>query len=149
LNFLIKTWVFCHFFEHLFLIKRALKRCSLSKFFNSSYIKTSFWYTLTFCISNDHYSCNSDPISWNTFSHIISITYKMICSGYLSTWNFLRILLNFHILNIHNLTIWHCNKRILRTSFIVSNSTSANCRNKRIWTWIDFNISDCLAIFAF
>lgn len=123
MNFFIKFWIFCHFFEDLFIMLSVLKRSSLSEFLYTSNINTSLGNTeLVFAhLADNHNASDSDSIPRYTSSNVISIAYKMISSSNLSTGNLFRILLNFHVLHVHNLTIRHCYKWIWRTFFVVSN----------------------------
>lgn len=150
MNFLVKSWIFRHFFEILLLILSILERCSLSCLLYTSDIEAPFRYTmLSFTIAYNHDSCNADPVSRHTLAYIISVSNQMISSCYLTTWNLLWILLNFHILNIHYLTVWHRHKRILGTSLVFTYSTHTNRRYKRMLSRVYVNKFYWLAISAF
>ena len=68
-------------------------------------IEHSLKKVLCFHIIHHHDSCDSHSISWHAFVNIVSVRYESECSSNLTRWDFFRVLLNFKVLCIDDLTL--------------------------------------------
>lgn len=94
INFFTYLGVFAHGFENLFLLIGILKIASFFKFFVSSDVEVAFGKIFKLEVLDEHYSSDSDSVSWHTFPHILSVGNQTISTRDLAGRNVLRILLD-------------------------------------------------------